>query len=368
VTDPTLRFVWDDLPAVSSDLPGTGGSIRNSVEDFAVVELPSYLPDGKGSHLYLRVRKRGLTTRDLVLALTAAGPKESEIGVAGLKDKWAVTEQWLSIPHRHAAAVEALVDLEGVEILERSRHKNKLGIGHLQGNSFNVRIRGTVDGAAERAAAVADRLLAIGAPNYFGPQRFGRFGTNALDGLRLVQGERVPGGHRLQRFFVAALQSRLFNALLAERILRGRYREVLLGDWAKKHDTGGMFRIEEEEVLADALARAQQLALSATLPLYGRKVRPSSGEAGALEAEVFGRFGLNWIDFSRRRGDRRPSRVRLDALEVVPEGDGLTLRFALPKGSYATSVLREVMKVGVDAPLEPQRSDVRTPEPETPAP
>ena len=89
-----LRFRWSDLPAVTGDLPGTGGCIRSQPDDFRVEEIPAYLPQGSGSHLFLKVEKRNLTTRDLVAALIRTGLRENEIGVAGLKDKSAVTVRW----------------------------------------------------------------------------------------------------------------------------------------------------------------------------------------------------------------------------------------------------------------------------------
>lgn len=342
-------FRWSDLPALTAALPGTGGAIRTTPEDFRVEELPLYLPEGSGSHAYARVEKRELTTRDLVLALMRQGLKESEIGVAGLKDKHAVTQQWLSVPNRHAAAFDALADLEGVRLLERSRHRNKLGIGHLRGNRFSLRVREAEPDAWARAAAVLEVLVARGVPNYFGPQRFGRFGTNALDGLKLTRGERVPGGHRLKRFFLSALQSQLFNRLLKARIDRDLFDRVVVGDWAKKRDTGGVFQVEDAELETPRALRGE---ISATGPLYGKKVRVSEGAAGALEAEVLAHFGLRWSDFRARHGSRRPVRIFLEDVSLTPEADGYTLAFSLPRGAFATSVLREVMKVEVDEPLE----------------
>lgn len=338
-----LRFRWADFPTLT-ELPGTGGRVKQKVEDFRVDEVPLYLPSGSGSHAYARVEKRGLTTRELVLALVRAGLSEKQIGVAGLKDKHALTTQWLSVPARHAAALGALERLPGVRLLETSRHHNKLGIGHLAGNRFRVRLRGAAPDAAARACAALGELSRRGLPNYFGPQRFGRFGTNAVDGYVLVRGGAVPGGHRLKRFFVSALQSLLFNHLLAERLRLGLFEAVVVGDWAKKHDTGGVFKVEAE---AEA-ERARRFQVSATLPLYGKKVRVSDGRAGELEQAVLSRFGLAWGDFAGRHGDRRLSRLALPETEVTPSEDGLVLSFFLPKGAFATSLLREVMKV--DAP------------------
>ena len=342
---PDFRFRWSELPPLTAQLPGSGGRIREVLEDFTVEEVPLYLPEGSGSHAYARVEKRGLTTRDLVLALLRQGLKEKEIGVAGLKDKYAVTTQWLSVPNRHAAALAALAELDGVTVLETSRHRNKLGIGHLRGNRFSVRVRG---GDPVAAAAVLEVLKTAGVPNYFGPQRFGRFGTNAVDGLNLIRGEHVPGGHRLKRFFLSALQSLLFNRMLSVRLERGLYGSVVQGDWAKKRETGGVFVVEDAE---GEQPRAERGDISATLPLYGKKVKVSGFDAGVLEAETLAYFGLRWSDFTARKGSRRPSRIFLDDVVLTPKDDGYTLAFTLQKGSFATSVLREVMKVEVDEPL-----------------
>ena len=346
-----LRFAWEDLPMVTGDHPGVGGTVRVAAEDFRVEEVPAYLPAGQGSHLYLLVEKRNLTTRDLVATLVAHGLEERQVGVAGLKDKSAVTVQWLSLPKRFEPAADALAALPGVRVLERSYHRNKLGIGHLHGNRFTVTIREPEGGPGEaeaRARATLEALRLRGVPNYFGPQRFGRFGSNALDGWRVLRGDSVPGGHRLRRFFVSALQSLLVNALLAERVRRGLYASVVTGDWARKHDTGGVFLVEDA---AAESPRAERLEISATLPLYGRRVHVSQGEAGEIERAMLERYALRWSVFTSRRGDRRPSRVTLEDASVEAVAGGVRLAFTLRKGSYATVVLREVMKVDVDAPL-----------------
>ena len=345
-----LTFRWADLDGVTPDLPGCGGRLRADPEDFVVRELPLYLPSGEGSHAYARVEKVGSTTRDLQRALVAAGVPIARIGVAGLKDKVARTEQWLSVPRSHEVeAWAALEALDGVRVLETSRHGNKLGIGHLRGNAFRVRVRGGVPDGADRARAVAARLAEVGIPNYLGPQRFGRLGRNAVDGWRLVRGERVPGDVRLQRFFVSALQSQVFNLLLAERVRDGLYRALVAGDWARKHDTGGTFEVVDAEAESP---RALALKVSATLPLHGKKVRLSGGAAGAREGRLLAALGLRWTDLVRRHGDRRSSRLAGVRVDVEAAGDDLWLAFELPKGSYATTLLRELLKVDVDAPLD----------------
>lgn len=342
-----LLFDWARLPLVTPELAGTGGVIRTEPEDFLVEEIPAYLPSGAGAHTYLKIHKRGHTTRDVVMALVGAGVAEKRIGVAGLKDKAAVTVQWLSLPAGEEAAIAAIEELPGVTILERSLHSNKLAMGHLRGNRFTIRVRAVQPDAAARARAIVERLEVVGAPNWFGPQRFGRFGANAWDGWRIVTGESVPGAHRLKRFFVSSLQSLLYNRLLARRLSEGTYDTVVAGDWARKHETGGTFLVADAAVESP---RAQRLEISATIPLYGRKVKVSPDAAGETETAALHDLRLTWQHFASRKGDRRMTRLLLANVGVKQTDDELTLSFALPKGAYATAVLREIMKVDVDAP------------------
>ena len=341
VEDERLRFSWSDLPAASAHLPGTGGVLRENIEDFAVTEIPSYLPSGAGGHAYAFIEKRGLTTRDVVSALADAGVPRKTVGFAGQKDKYAVARQWLSVPAEHEAAMKSLDDVEGLTVLETSLHRNKLGLGHLRGNRFRLRVREP----REDWKPIAEKLLAhlrrVGAPNYFGPQRFGSFNTNIADGLRLIRGERMRVDRRMQRFYQSALQSHLFNLLLKMRMENGMYDAVLTGDRAQRHDSGGMFVVDDGERESE---RARRMEISAVLPLFGKKARISDGDAGILEERVLSEFGLEYEQFRRIPGARRISRIRLDDAMLTPTDDGYIAEFTLPKGAYATSVMRELMK------------------------
>lgn len=337
-----FRFDWAVLPAITSDLPGTGGQTRVCLEDFVVSEIPRYLPSGAGEFAYAYVEKRGLNTHDLVAALRDRGVPYNDVGVAGLKDKHAVTWQWLSVPGWHEHALVALDGIEGVRILELSRHETRLRRGNLRGNRFEVRVRQPVEGWQSRANSIVRGIGEAGLPNYFGPQRFGRFNSNAVDAVRMLRGERVPGGRRLNEFFISALQAHLFNWNLKRRIETGLYRRVLPGDRARRHDTGGMFLVGDPTAESE---RASRLEISAALPLYGRKVAGGLEEAAALESQVLRRFGLRRSDFRPlTRGDWRISRVLPEDVALRPCEDGYVAEFTLPNGAYATTFLRELTK------------------------
>ena len=346
-----FRFDWLALPAVSDGLPGTGGRTRVCLDDFVVSEVPRSPPDGEGDYAFAYVEKRGLNTHDLIAALREQGVPYNEVGVAGLKDKYAVTRQWLSVPVSYARALEALDELEGARVLETSRHGARLRRGHLRGNRFEVRVREPEAGWHDRACAIIERIQSAGLPNYFGPQRFGRFNSNAIDAVRLLRGEKVPGGRRLNDLFISALQSHLFNWNLKRRIESGVYDRTLAGDRARRHDTGGMFIVGDPAVESE---RAQRLEISAVLPLYGRKVSGGLEAAAALEQETLERFGLRRSDFRRHsRGDWRISRVRPESMELHPAPEGYLIAFTLPSGAYATCFLRELTKSAAESPRHP---------------
>ncbi|MPY67794.1 tRNA pseudouridine(13) synthase TruD [Deinococcus sp. SDU3-2] len=345
-------FDWTAL-ATRTETPGTGGRLRTVPEDFRVEEVPAYPLSGEGEHLYLRLEKTGHTTAHVLRELTTQlGVRDRDVGVAGLKDRHAVTTQWISLPAKYEARLEGFA-LDGVRVLEVTRHGNKLGLGHLRGNRFVVRARGA-EGMADTAAATLALLTAGGVPNYFGPQRFGLHGLNAEEGLRVLRGESRVRDPRVRRFLTTSVQSLLFNHFLNLRLSRGLFDRLIAGDMAKKHDTGGVFLVEDA---AAESPRAERGEVSATGTLFGRKVKPLTLDAGALEAEALAAFGLTPEVFASRRGDRRLTRIFPEGAEVRPEEDGYTVAFTLPKGSFATSVLRELTKTAVDAPDEPDAAE-----------
>ncbi|MBF5042687.1 tRNA pseudouridine(13) synthase TruD [Aggregicoccus sp. 17bor-14] len=340
------------LPRLTADVPGCGGTFKVSPDDFEVEELPAYLPSGEGEHLFLWVQKRGRDTREVVRALAqAAGVPEGEVGAAGMKDRQAVTRQWLSVPARCEPRLEGFA-LEGVQVLEQRRHGNKLRTGHLRGNRFRLRLRGVQD--VEAARETFARLLAEGLPNYFGQQRFGRAGDNAEQGRKLLLGERLARRpDRFQRkLYLSAFQSRLFNRALAERLRSGTLATALLGDVLRKEETGGLFVCEAPEVDGP---RVGSFEVSPAGPLFGPKMPRAAHAVAEAEAALLAAEGVSLDDLKTRgggetEGGRRAYRVRLGAAELTPErtaeGEDLWLAFELPRGSYATEVLQELLKEG----------------------
>jgi len=345
------------LPFITAHLPGSGGTLRATPDDFRVDEVPAYLPSGSGPHLYLQVEKRGRTTRDVLraLALTLSVP-ERDAGYAGLKDREAVTTQWLSFPVAREPDPAGLAG-PGFRVLAASRHQNKLRPGHVRANRFEVVIRG---GDAERARACAAALSERGLPAFFGPQRFGAGGRNAATGRALLRGERTPESARaardrfLRRLCISAFQSGLFNEWLAERIADGLFAAALPGDVMKKLETGGLFTCEDPAADGPRVARFE---ISPAGPMFGHKLRPATGAALAREERVLARSGVTAADLARGGGEaegtRRAARLPV-SIALEPAGDGYRARFELPRGCYATVVMRELMKSEGELPEDPE--------------
>lgn len=339
------------LPYRTAALPGIGGRLRTTDDDFAVDEIPAYAADGTGDHVFVHVEKRGLTTPEAARRLAAlAGVAARDVGWAGLKDRHAVTRQWLSLPPPTRPEPLAAVAEPGLTVLAAVRHRHKLRTGHLRGNRFALVVRevGDAEAAAARARAVL-AALAAGAPNWYGEQRFGARGDNADAGLALVRaGGRGGGPSRTKRFLVSALQSYLFNQWLTQRLDDGLATTVLAGDVLEKTATGGMFTSTDPAV---DQARLDAGELAITGPMFGAAMRspPDGTPAQLREARVLDAVGLGPADFAKvgslGSGTRRTALLRLtDAAVEVVAPDAIRVTFSLPAGAYATAILREVQK------------------------
>jgi len=336
-----------------------GGQIRVEPEDFQVDELPAYEACGEGEHLFIRVEKTDLSTPEVAQLLSKAlRIGERNVSYAGLKDRRAVARQTFCVPSRVEALLPSIA-IPRVKILDWKRHRNKLRTGHLAGNRFRIRIRGVVDAAAGRA--VLDRLRTTGLPNYFGPQRFGGAGDNAAAGKALLRdpspspgetearsGQPSTEPHRgvdwfRRKLYLSAFQSSLFNRALAERIRRGTFARALRGD-VMRLESGALFVCED--VQADQ-ARLERFEISPAGPLFGPKMLPAAGEVARAEEELLSEEGISIEDFRRgggeTQGGRRAYRLAVPGIELSAQGADAWLEFELPKGSYATVLLRELM-------------------------
>jgi len=338
-------------PLITADLPGLGGRIKTIPEDFEVEEIPAYEPTGSGDFLYLWLEKRDMGAEYFVRQIAKRlDIPPGEVGTAGLKDRHAVTRQMVSVP---AAIEDRLPQLEGegIRVLKVSKHTNKLRPGHLHGNRFRITVR-NLDPAvnvAETLPKLLDRMRTLGMPNYYGPQRFGRESETLILGLAMIRGEKakIRNGF-LRKLALSAVQSALFNAYLARRWLDGLLHKVLPGDVMAKYPFGGMFVAEN---LEEEQKRLEAREIVSAGPIFGRKTFPAAGAAAEREAAALAEFELTPASLQGfgklLQGTRRHNVVYLDDLTADMVQENLQLNFSLPAGSYATVLLREIMKSDV---------------------
>ncbi len=292
--------------------PAARGAIKEEPDDFRVTEELGFEPAGEGEHAFLRIRKIETNTGWIAKRLAdLAGVRPFDVGYAGRKDRHAVTEQWFScyLPGKTDPDWRALERDHGIEVVRVTRHRKKLRKGHHRANRFRIRIRhltNSDEGLAERLGAVGKN----GFPNYFGEQRFGREGGNLHHAEQLFAGGRVPRSKR--DLYISAARAYLFNRVLS--------REVEAGTWCRPAKDG---RVR-------------------TGPLFGvTRKQPLPDEASPPGFEA-------WCEGLRKLKVKAARR----ALCALPEAFDwefedhrtLLLSFGLPAGSYATSLLRELIR------------------------
>lgn len=331
--------------------PLGSGVLRSTPEDFEVDEILGFAASGEGPHALLRVRKRGANTEWVARELArAVGVKPFEVGFAGLKDRNAVTTQHFTVPRGKKSAEEfAGLKGEGYEVLSSAAHQRKLPRGALEGNRFGIAVRGLVCDAAQLHERI--RLIATGGcPNYFGEQRFGREAGNLEQVMRaaqkLAEGGRNDRRHRGRDdagFMLSAARSVIFNATLAERVTQGSWNRLSAGDVANLDGRGSVFAVDPAD--AEIENRCAALDVHPTAPLPGVGESLARGPVLALEETVAAQFpeALAVIHAEGMKTERRALRIRVRDLEHEYSGDTLRLRFSLSAGSFATTVLREII-------------------------
>lgn len=334
----------DDQWLYAFGAPLARGRIKASPDDFVVREELGFEASREGQHLLVHVRKREANTQFVARELARmAGVRPREVGYAGLKDRNAVAEQWFTIG---LPSTKTEVDLggggEGFEVLSAEPHHRKLRRGALMRNRFDIRVTGLEgdrDALAERLSMIAER----GVPNYFGPQRFGRDGSNLRTAERLLLDGASIKRREERSFAYSAARSFLFNGLLSFRIEQGVWDRLVVGDLANLDGVGSVFVVDAVD--ESLTGRVLELDVHPSGPLWGRGHPETTGDAKAWELQQCGGhpFGPALAAHGLVQA-RRALRLRVQDLEWNFEDDALHVEFGLTSGAFATSVLREIVQ------------------------
>ncbi len=293
--------------------------MRQVPEDFAVDELIDIEFTGEGEHLCLRLEKAGDNTEFVARELARlAGLRPFDVSFCGLKDRHAVTRQWFSLYRPGKLDDEAFIAAVNSRwrVLNHARHRRKLRRGEHIGNHFRLRLR-AVTAPADEVEQRLKKIASRGVPNYFGPQRFGRGGSNLAKAV--AEGDRPRRGRNFKAGMAfSAARSWLFNEVLAERVEQGSWTQMLDGE--PSAEPSG--------------------------PLWGDGGTAAAGELGEFERAVVARFPEVQAVFSstRMKPERRALALPLSGLTWQWEtADTLCLEFALGPGGFATMLVAEIL-------------------------
>ncbi|WP_434358664.1 tRNA pseudouridine(13) synthase TruD [Parasalinivibrio latis] len=326
--------------------PSVTGTIKNSPEDFLVDEVSDFEPAGLGEHMLVHIQKRGENTQYVANELAkACGVKSRDVSWAGLKDRHAVTTQWLGVhlPGKENPDLTEFVEThEGVEaVLAVTRHNKKLRPGDLAGNRFTLVLREVSD-----MVELERRLQLVkeqGVPNYYGEQRFGREGNNVTQARRWGADEIRVRDKNKRSFYLSAARSWLFNQILAARIEAGTAATLLQGDCLLDNEER---MTVAETVTPSLLESVSKGTLHITGAVAGDNALPGSGEAEAFEMAILDKEPelMALIRGNRMRQERRELLLKPQDMAWHGEGDVMTVSFSLPAGCFATAVVRELME------------------------
>jgi tRNA pseudouridine13 synthase len=417
----------------STESRGLGGQLRQEIRDFIVKEITNREEGKEGKYLILELTKNDWDTHHFTRTLAKILQiSQKRIGVAGTKDKRALTTQKISIFDIEASEIEK-IHLKDIELKVLGRSRKSIELGDLWGNDFTITIRNipySLEETERLLKTTTEEILAQGGvPNFFGIQRFGavrpvthlvgkalvegdfekaalmyiaepfpdepeetkkarQFVKETLDfkeGLKLyplrLGHERAMMNHlianpedfagaflvlpkNLFKIFVHGYQSYLYNLILCSRIEKGLpLNQAVDGDIVCfKNEAGLPDSSKTEKVMADTVTAMNRLLKKKrafiTAPLPGYATEFASGLPGEIEQKVLEEFkvSLNGFNIEKipemsSKGTRREILLQVEPKfeasedELNPGKSKAILEFMLPKGSYATTVLREYMKV-----------------------
>jgi len=324
--------------------PASRARLKATPEDFRVTEVLGFEPSGAGEHVMLWVRKRDANSQFVARQLARlAGVREQDVSFAGMKDRFAVTEQWFSVHLPGKSAPDwSVLGLDGVEVLRAERHDKKLRRGALKGNQFEI-VLSELE-ADDTLESRLEQVGSLGVPNYFGAQRFGREGRNLEKALALFRGQ-LRLRRNQQGIYLSAARSLLFNLVVSERLRRTLADRLLVGDALQLCGSHSFFIVDTvDDSLLQRLASGD---VQLTAPLWGRGPLPVNGEVEALElAVVEAQPELTaGLEKAGLKQERRALWLKPQQWQWQRQDARLTLRFFLPSGCFATSVIRELVQL-----------------------
>lgn len=329
----TLPAFGRSHAAWASGKPEQRARFKATAEDFIVEEVLGFEPSGEGEHLFLWLQTDDHNTRHTQRCLARTFQvARRHVSYSGLKDRRGLTRQWFSLhlPGQNPEPDVAALASDGIELLSWARHHRKLRIGTHQSNRFCIFLR-----QIELSPEVERRLQRIrksGVPNYFGAQRFGRNASNIAAINNAISNGELPAEREQRSLLLSAMRSWVFNGVLSQRIEQGTWCQWQPDDLIQLDGSRSFF---QEESWSEKL---QQRFDEGDIHLA--QWLPGCDQAATVPADMKALFQLADL-----KAEPRPLRLLPRELKWQWQSEGLALQFNLPKGAYATSVLRELVQL-----------------------
>lgn len=324
--------------------PQQAGRLKAEFADFIVREELGYPLAGEGEFIAVKIRKTNANTLFVGEQLTKfMGISAKNMSYAGLKDRHAVTEQWFCLHLAGKATPDfSQFECQGVEILEVTRHNRKIRVGSLAGNHFELLLRDVSE--SEEIKQRLNQLQAVGFPNYFTEQRFGREGHNLTQALRWANGEINVKDRKKRSFYLSAARSEVFNSVVSQRIADRLTQTVFADDYVQLAGSNSFFLVEENEV-DETQQRLNSGDVLLTAPLISEKSLDL--HAGEMEKAIIEHHAalVELMKKERMSNARRAMFCKPQNFSWEFESEGLRLKFFLDSGSYATALVRELIQL-----------------------
>lgn len=360
---------------------GTGGKLRTDVEDFFVEELQNEtneIPDGEYTHFTLE-KTNWDTLRAIKEIAKSLRVSHKRFGIAGTKDKRAVTRQRVAV-WKVEPEVLKQVKIRDLKLYDFKKSDERISLGDAEGNRFRITVGGVAiekDKLVDILKETVSQLEHRGVPNYFGYQRFGTIRPNThLVGKELLRGD-IKGA--ALAYLANPFDGEREDAYNARKILEetmdfkkalgvfpkrlGYERSMLDALYKNPNDYAGALRRLPKKLRLMLVHACQSYLFnrilsrvveenieSKSIPLFGYETLFSDGKQGDIETSVLEEDGIQLENFNipsmpelSLKGDYRAAFIKIHPKFTVCE-DGYTCEFELPRGSYATVVLREFMK------------------------
>lgn len=248
------------------------------------------------------IRKSEITTKKMIQEVGKFFRiSKTEIGYAGMKDKHAITYQYITIPK---SCNPKLFFHPKITFISYHQTDKRLLIGDLISNTFQVKIKTKYP---ERVQKLIEEVKQRGFPNYFDEQRFGVLKQNHKIGKKILKMKKSKFGKEKTKFFIHAYQSWIFNKVLKN------------------------------------IVKTRKKPFFQKIPIVGYNTVLRNDNISRVIKWVLKKEGIELRDFKINTlrlccaGSSRYAFVKPLAISW----NNTTLKFTLPRGSYGTMLLKE---------------------------